>query len=64
MHDERAGCCCTNCASPLKRLRYTLEMFTGVFGAIGDLQIERVKAIQESLGELHDCDVRIQLIEG
>ncbi|MEZ4626307.1 MAG: CHAD domain-containing protein [Thermomicrobiales bacterium] len=45
-------------------MRYTLEMFTGVFGAIGDLQIERVKAIQESLGELHDCDVRIQLIEG
>ena len=63
VHDERAGVLLHELRIAAKRLRYTLEMFTAVFGAIGDLQIERVKAIQESLGELHDCDVRIQLIE-
>lgn len=46
-----------------KRLRYTLELFRVVFGEIGERQIERVKAIQEDLGQLHDHDVRIDLIE-
>lgn len=46
-----------------KRLRYTLELFRVVFGAEGERQIERVKAIQEALGQLHDHDVRIALIE-
>jgi hypothetical protein len=46
-----------------KRLRYTLELFRSVFGEIGDRQIERVKAIQEELGLIHDHDVRIDLIE-
>jgi hypothetical protein len=45
-----------------KRLRYTLELFAGVFGDEGKRQIDRVKAIQEALGTLHDLDVRITLI--
>jgi len=46
-----------------KRLRYTLELFRAVFGDRGERQIERVKAIQEELGGLHDHDVRIALVE-
>jgi hypothetical protein len=45
-----------------KRLRYTLELFRPHFGKAGERQIERVKAIQELLGTLHDHDVRIDLI--
>src|SRR5262245_25640095 len=45
-----------------KRLRYTLELFSEVFGDEGARLIERVRAIQESLGNLHDLDVRIALI--
>ena len=45
-----------------KRLRYTLELFRPQFGKAGERQIERVKAIQEILGTLHDHDVRIDLI--
>ena len=46
-----------------KRLRYTLELFRSVFGKPGERQIDRVKAIQEELGAIHDHDVRIALIE-
>ena len=46
-----------------KRLRYTLELFRAVFGEDGELQVERVKELQELLGQLHDHDVRIALIE-
>jgi CHAD domain-containing protein len=45
-----------------KRLRYTLELFRPQFGKAGERQIERVKSIQETLGTLHDYDVRIDLI--
>jgi hypothetical protein len=45
-----------------KRLRYTLELFRMVFGDLGKVQIDRIKAIQGELGELHDHDVRIALI--
>ena len=46
-----------------KRLRYTLELFRSVFGKVGERQIERVKAVQEELGAIHDHDVLIALIE-
>lgn len=46
-----------------KRLRYTLELFRDAYGDTGGAQIGRVKALQEELGELHDHDVRIALIE-
>jgi hypothetical protein len=46
-----------------KRLRYSLELFRAVFGETGEAQIERVKSLQEILGQLHDLDIRIELIE-
>ncbi len=46
----------------LKRLRYTLELFSSVFGEDGDRQTDRVKTLQQTLGELHDLDVRVDLI--
>ena len=46
-----------------KRLRYTLELFRTVFGENGEQNIDRVKSIQEALGNLHDADVRIALIQ-
>ena len=45
-----------------KRLRYTLELFRPMLGPLGAVNIDRVKAIQEELGNLHDTDVRIALI--
>lgn len=45
-----------------KRLRYTLELFRPQLGQLGERQIDRVKAVQEALGTLHDHDVRIDLI--
>jgi CHAD domain-containing protein len=46
-----------------KRLRYTLEMFQPVFEARSEKLIEQLKLLQEELGQLHDADVRIALIE-
>ncbi|HEX5498463.1 MAG TPA: CHAD domain-containing protein [Thermomicrobiales bacterium] len=45
-----------------KRLRYTLELFPAVFGEAGQRQIDRMKTIQEQLGDLRDHDARIALI--
>lgn len=45
-----------------KRLRYSLELFHSWLGKSGERQIDRVKAVQEALGTLHDHDVRIELI--
>jgi len=45
-----------------KRLRYTLELFRDVYGALGERLIDTVKAMQEELGEVHDHDVRLDLI--
>ena len=45
-----------------KRLRYTLELFRDVFGQRGDALIDQIKAVQEDLGEIHDHDVRLDLI--
>jgi CHAD domain-containing protein len=46
----------------LKRLRYTLELFAPLLGDAGAAQIDRVKDLQEALGDLHDVDVRLELI--
>jgi len=45
-----------------KRLRYSLELFPTVFGEAGARNIDRIKALQEELGVIHDIDVRIELI--
>ncbi|MDR3709683.1 MAG: CHAD domain-containing protein [Capsulimonadaceae bacterium] len=45
-----------------KRLRYTLEIFqpcfTGSLAKEYKAVYDRVKSIQEQIGEIHDCDVR------
>jgi hypothetical protein len=61
--DERQMTALHNLRISAKRLRYTLELFRSVFGELGEAEIERVKTIQELLGQLHDHDVRIALIE-
>ena len=45
-----------------KRLRYTLELFREVFGESGELNIQRAKALQEDLGNIHDVDVRVEMV--
>jgi hypothetical protein len=45
-----------------KRLRYTLELFAPQFGEAGKRQIERIKQIQEVLGDIHDRDVEIEMV--
>jgi hypothetical protein len=53
-----------------KRLRYTMEIFQGIYadytpyGKTFDAAIESVRSLQEHLGEIHDADVLVpQLTE-
>ena len=41
-----------------KRLRYILEIAHPCFGEYARTAVNRVKDLQELLGELHDCDVQ------
>jgi CHAD domain-containing protein len=45
-----------------KKLRYTLEVYAPVYRLNLQKPIARVKAVQEALGDLHDCDVWIDAI--
>jgi CHAD domain-containing protein len=54
MHDMRIAA---------KRLRYLLEMVGVCFGEVGDEARGRAKALQEDLGDIHDCDVMLARIE-
>jgi CHAD domain-containing protein len=45
-----------------KRLRYTLELFAPVYDGALDDHVKRIKRIQTLLGDLHDCDVWIELL--
>jgi hypothetical protein len=45
-----------------KKLRYTLEVYAPVYRLNLTKPIARVKAVQEILGDLHDCDVWIDTI--
>lgn len=47
-----------------KRLRYTIELFPGLFGDDGLLALEQIRSFQEEAGKVHDLDVRLQLIAG
>lgn len=42
-----------------KRLRYALELAEDSFGAYAATATKRVKALQDLLGEIHDCDVAL-----
>ena len=46
-----------------KRLRYVLETTEFCFGDAGETARRRAKALQEVLGEIHDCDVMLPRIE-
>jgi CHAD domain-containing protein len=41
----------------LKRLRYALEIGEDFLGAMARDGVERIKELQDLLGEMHDCDV-------
>lgn len=45
-----------------KKLRYTLEVYAPLYRLNLQKPISRVKAVQEILGDLHDCDVWIDTI--
>ena len=46
-----------------KRLRYTMEIFASSFpGEDFATLYENVKSIQEQIGDIHDCDVRVPLM--
>jgi CHAD domain-containing protein len=46
-----------------KHLRYTMEVCEFVFGLPLEEPIQAIKELQTQLGELHDCDVWISLLE-
>ena len=46
-----------------KRLRYILEIAHPCFGDYARTAVNRVKDLQELLGELHDCDVQSDELE-
>jgi CHAD domain-containing protein len=45
-----------------KRLRYTLEIFAPPFGSAFEPHIKKIKALQDSLGSVHDRDVWIAFL--
>ena len=46
-----------------KRLRYTMEMFQPLYGETLQDRVAVVKDLQDRLGQLHDCDVWIDLLQ-
>lgn len=51
-----------------KRLRYTMEIFHAVFqqpeaAKEWDWLYDKAKAVQEQIGEIHDADVRVPLLQ-
>jgi CHAD domain-containing protein len=54
MHDMRIAA---------KRLRYLLELVGFCFGEVGEEARARARALQDVLGEIHDCDVMLERIE-
>jgi len=53
MHDMRIAA---------KRLRYLLEMVSFCFGEVGEEARARARELQDTLGEIHDCDVMLERI--
>jgi CHAD domain-containing protein len=39
-----------------KRFRYTLEMFLPLYGAGLETRIQRIRRVQQALGEIQDCE--------
>ncbi len=53
MHDMRIAA---------KRLRYLLELVGFCFGGVGEEAQAQARALQDVLGEIHDCDVMLERI--
>ena len=47
-----------------KRLRYVLEVTEVCFGPFGPDMRRRAKELQDVLGDIHDCDVLLEEVEG
>ena len=45
-----------------KKLRYTTEIFSSLYKNKLSAEIENIKAYQDTLGEMHDCDVWLEYI--
>ncbi len=45
-----------------KRLRYTMELFRPAYEGDLDASLSAMKKLQDLLGDLHDCDVWLQLL--
>lgn len=54
LHDMRIAC---------KRLRYVLEIFGIAFTADLDPYLDQIKVLQDLLGDIHDCDVQVPMLE-
>ena len=54
LHDMRIAC---------KRLRYLLEIFAIAFDDDLEPFIDGVRELQDLLGDIHDCDVQIPMLE-
>ncbi len=54
LHDMRIAC---------KRLRYVLEIFAIAFTSDLEPQIDQIKELQDLLGDIHDCDVQVPMLE-
>ena len=55
LHDMRIAC---------KRLRYLLEIFGIAFGdRPRAVQLDQIAELQDLLGDIHDCDVQIPMLE-
>ena len=47
-----------------KRLRYVFELAEPCFGGAARKRAKRARALQDAIGEVHDCDVLLDLAEG
>lgn len=47
----------------VKRLRYLLEIFAPAFTADLGPFVEEIRALQDLLGDIHDCDVQVPALE-
>jgi CHAD domain-containing protein len=47
-----------------KRLRYVLELAAPALGAGARARAKQARELQDLLGEIHDCDVMLPLVEG
>ena len=54
LHDMRIAC---------KRLRYLLEIFGIAFDADLGPFLDDIRTLQDLLGDIHDCDVQIPMLE-